>query len=317
MPDSSPLHSISGGGYRAEVSALGAALRGLIHDGPRGPYALAEGRSTHDRPLHYAGAVLCPWPGGIRDGRFFFDGIEHELAVTDPTRAVAVHGFAWHRPWTLVSSTPSRIEQSLELGLHKGWPYRLTATTVHEVGPGGLTVTHTVTNVGEYHAPLGFGVHPYVTAGAVPLDDCTLEIAAGVRLPLDAERVLPNAYTEPVAGTEFDFSSPRPLRETCFDLSFSALDVDLDGIVRHRLHDPNGDGTMLWTDAGFGWLHAKCSTSETVGENRSLVLAPSTCPPDAFNLGIDMLVLQAGDTWTGRWGLKRSGPNTPSSASAG
>lgn len=28
-----------------------------------------------------------------------------------------------------------------------------------------------------------------------------------------------------------------------------------------------------------------------------------TCPPDAFNLGIDLVVLQPGETWTGRWGL--------------
>lgn len=298
---------IRGGGYEAEVSNMGAALAVLEYVHSSGSYRLAESGSAPDHPLRYAGAVLAPWPGGVRDGHFFFDGIEHQLAVTDPDRGVAVHGFSWYREWELVSHTVSRVQQALDVGLHKGWPYRLLLTVTHELGPSGLTVTHTATNIGDYHSPFGLGVHPYLRAGDTPLDECTLHLAAGTRVPLDPYRGLPNAYSQPVADTRYDFTSPRSLEGEHLATPFSALDEDVDGLVRHGLYGPDGRGVELWTGPEFGWLYAATAGPGGAGEERSLALVPATCPPDAFNLGIDVVVLQAGEGWEGRWGLTAVG----------
>ncbi|HET8992148.1 MAG TPA: aldose 1-epimerase family protein [Rhodococcus sp. (in: high G+C Gram-positive bacteria)] len=315
---SEPIHhSIRGGGYRAEVSGTGAALLALDYDvssdtresaargsaarGSAGAYRLVETPPGHEPPQDYVGAVLAPWPGGIRDGHFYFDGIEHQLALTDPERGTAVNGLAWHRRWEVTALTDSRIQHTLEVGLHKGWPYQLRLTVAHEVGPHGLTVTHTATNVGGYHSPFGLGVCPYLRAGDTPLDECTLQLAAGTRMPLDRARGLPDAYSQSVADTEYDFTRARLLGDVHLDVPFSALDEDLDGNARHRLCGPDGRGAELWTGRGFGWLQA--TTIEDAG-TRALALAPMTCPPDAFNLGIDLLVLQSGERWSGRWGLR-------------
>lgn len=311
-PDVPVHYVIRGGGYLAEVASTGAALRLLEYDDPSsGSYRLAESGPVPGRPLRYAGAVLSPWPGGVRDGHFFFDGIEHQLAVTDPDRGVAVHGFSWYRDWGLLSHTTSRVQQMFEVGLHKGWPYRLLLTATHELGPLGLTVTHTATNIGEYHSPFGLGVHPYLRAGEAPLDECSLHLAAGTRVPLDALRGLPHAYSQPVAGTRHDFTTPRSLDGVQLATPFSALDEDVDGLVRHRLTDPSGRGVELWTGPEFGWLYAATAgpdgDPDGAGEERSLALVPATCPPDAFNLGIDVVVLQAGEEWEGRWGLTAIG----------
>lgn len=305
---SEPLHhSIRGGGYRATVSGTGAALLALDYDDPwymQGsvqPYRLVETPGGHEPPLNYGGAVLAPWPGGIRDGHFYFDGIEHQLALTDSERGAAVNGLAWYRSWEVSALTDSRIQQTLEVGLHKGWPYQLRLTVAHELGPDGLTVTHTATNVGGYHSPFGVGVRPYLRVGDLPLDECTLQVAAGTRMPLDRARALPAAYSQSVTDTEYDFTRPRSLGGVHLDVPFSALDADLDGNTRHRLCGADGRGVELWTGPGFGWLHA---TTIEDAEPRALVLAPMTCPPDAFNLGIDLLVLQSGERWSGRWGLR-------------
>ncbi|MBF0663186.1 MULTISPECIES: aldose 1-epimerase family protein [unclassified Rhodococcus (in: high G+C Gram-positive bacteria)] len=303
-PGDGPAHYvIRGGGYRAEVSEVGAAVRELVYDDPSGPYRLVESGPAEE-PWLYAGAVLAPWPGGVRDGHFFFDGIEHQLAVTDPRRKTAVHGFAWNKKWDLVSHTATRVEQVLEVGLQKGWPYRLLLTAIHELGEYGLVVTHTATNIGDFHAPFGLGVHPYLRAGETPLDECSLHLAAGTRVPIDRERGLPTAYSQPVTGTEYDFTAPRSLAGVRLATPFSALDEDADGVVRHRLCGPDGRGVELRTVPEFGWLYA---TTETAGSGgaaeRSLALIPATCPPDAFNLGIDEVVLQPGQGWDASWGL--------------
>lgn len=292
-------------GYRAEVSSAGGALRLLERDAPDGPYRLTESWPLGERPPLYSGVVLAPWPGRLRDGHFFFDGIEHQLALTDPQHGAALHGFVWAENWELLSHSESRVVQGIEVGLHKGWPYQLRLTVTHELGPGGLTVTHTATNIGGYHAPFGLGAHPYVRAGDSALDECTLQIAAGTRLPIDPERSLPNAYSQPVADTDYDFTVPRSLRGVTLDTPFSAFDEDVDGRVRHDLLGPDGRGARLWTGPGFGWLHVSITASDPgyPGRGRALALTPSTCPPDAFNLGIDIVVLQAGQTWTGQWGL--------------
>ncbi len=305
-------HSIRGGGYRAAVSGAGAALlaldygdhsdtRGSATRGSSQPYQLVETPAGHEPPLDCGGAVLAPWPGGVRDGHFYFDGIEHQLALTDPERGAAMNGLAWYRGWEVSGLTDSRIQQTLEVGLHKGWPYQLRLTVAHEVGPDGLTVTHTATNVGGYHSPFGLGVRPYLRAGGTPLDECTLQLSAGTRMPLDRARGLPDAYSQSVTDTEYDFTGPRSLEGVHLDAPFSALDEDLDGNARHRLCGPDGRGVELWTGRGFGWLQA---TTIEDADSRAIVLAPMTCPPDAFNLGIDLLVLQSGERWTGRWGVR-------------
>ena len=55
----------------------------------------------------------------------------------------------------------------------------------YAVAADGLTVTHTVTNVGAAAVPFGVGAHPYIRVGDTPTDDCTLQLAATTALPLD------------------------------------------------------------------------------------------------------------------------------------
>lgn len=295
-------HPIRGGGYRAEVTTAGAALVMFEHDTPAGGYPLVAEPSADRPPLPLAGAVCAPWPDGVRDGFFIFDGIEHQLAVTDPDRGSAPHGFTWHLNWDVLSHTESRVDMIVDVGLHKGWPYRLQCAVAYEIGPWGLRVTHAVTNVGDFHAPFGMSSHLYPCAGEVDLDECDLHLSAGTRLPLDRERSLPNAYTQPVVGTDFDFTTPSPLRDVHLDASFGALGADLDGRARHRLRGPDGRGVELWTGGGFGWLRV-ITADPGRGHPRELVLAPATCPPDALNLGIDLIVLQPGEMWNAQWGL--------------
>ena len=300
-------YRIEAGGYRAEVVPTGAALRmcEFEHDGPA--RALTETWPAGSPPPLAAGVVLAPWPNRIRDGRFDFDGIEHQLEITEPKLHNASHGLVRKREWRLDSHEPTQVTQSIDVGLHRGWPYPMRLRVTHEVGDDGLTVTHTVTNTGSIHAPFGLGMHSYVRVGDVPLDECRLELPAAVYLPLERERNLPTGASQPVGGTDFDFLAARTLRGVWLDTPFSALVPDADGLVRTMLRAPDGTGTVLWTEPAFRWVQvftADPSHDQAYpGRGRALAVEPMTCPPDAFNSRIDVIVLEPGEERTMRWGM--------------
>ena len=63
-----------------------------------------------------------------------------------------------------------------------------------------------------------------------------------------------------------------------------------------------GGGARLWFDEAFGY--AQVFTLEDVTPGRhGVAIEPMTCPPDAFNSGEGLIVLEPGAAWTGRWGI--------------
>lgn len=297
-------YSLASGKYRAEVASTGAGLRVLEYDGS----PLTETWEVGTKPPLSAGLVLAPWPNRVADGRFTFAGTEHQLEITEPSRGNASHGFVRRAEWTLVTKTASRVELSVEVGTHDGWPFQLTVTVVHELTDDGLVVTASATNDGDTDAPYGMGFHTFVRVGDVPLDECTLEFSAGTRLQLDPVRNLPNGPSVPTAGSDFDFSSPRILKDVWLDTPFSAELPDADGRALHILRAPDGAASVLWTDREFDWVQVFTADpghdQAYPDRGRALAVEPMTCPPDAFNSGIDLIVLWPGESWTGTWGME-------------
>ena len=103
MPEAHGLTSMSGeryrlraGRYAAEVVQTGATLRVLTIDDRDLilPFGLDEVRP------HMRGAVMVPWPGRIEDGRYTFDGEDHQLPLTEPASSTAIHGLMCWAPFT-------------------------------------------------------------------------------------------------------------------------------------------------------------------------------------------------------------------------
>lgn len=295
---------LTSGKYRAEVASTGAGLRSLEYDGS----PMTETWKLGEKPPLSAGLVLAPWPNRVADGKFTFGGTEHELEITEPSRNNASHGFVRREEWTLVDRSDARVEQSIDVGLHKGWPYRLSLTVVHELTADGLVVTATAKNTGGTDAPYGMGFHTFVRVGDVPLDECTLELSAGTRLQLDSERMLPNGPSVPTADTEYDFTAAKSLEGVWLDTPFSAEVPDEDGKARHILTAPDGPSTVLWTDREFDWVQVftadPAKDQAYPDRGRALAIEPMTCPPDAFNSEIDLLILKPDESWTGTWGME-------------
>lgn len=298
---------IRAGDYRAEVVSVGAGLRKLERKVGGRPWALTETWPAGSAPPLSAGLVLAPWPNRIYNGRFHFSGVEHQLEITEPARYNAIHGLVRTREWTVEEHVEHRVVQSVEVGLQQGWPYPMRLTITYEVGPGGLTVSTTARNVGSVPAPYGLGFHTFLRCGDTPLDSCSLQLPAGVRLPLDPDYLIPIGPSQPVAGTKYDFTRPRLLKSVVLDAPFSALVSDLDGRVRAVLRPPAGPATVLWAEPRFRWLQVFTADpahgQAYPGRGRALAVEPMTCPPDAFNSAIDVIVLEPGTEWTVEWGM--------------
>lgn len=302
--DASPEHEITAGPVRAVVRARGAALRLLELDG----VPLTESYPPDTKPPIACGVGLVPWPNRVGDGRFDFGGTTHQLELTEPAKHNASHGLLRHVAFDLVTRTETAVEQAAHLsGEDAGWPWPLHVLVRHEVVPGGIDVTTSVTNTGTEPAPLGVGFHPYLRVGDLRVDDVSLQLSATRQLPLDPERSLPSGPVRSVVGTELDFSAGRSLAGVSLDHSLTGLVVEPDGLVRHRVRGPDGSGVCLWAEPVFGWVQVFVTDADGEksfpGRGRALAVEPMTCPPDALRSGTDVITVAPGETWSASWGI--------------
>ena len=302
-------YSIESDGYSAEIATAGAGLR-AVRCGDR---LLTETWEIEPgvKPPMSSGLVLSPWPNRTGDGTYTFAGATHHLPITEAGRNNANHGFVRMVDWNILDQTASSVKLGVSVGQHPGWPYDLYLTADYAVGADGLVVTHTATNNGSASAPYALGQHTFVRVGDDPTDDCSLQLAARQYQPVDPQRLLPMGDPIDVGGTDHDFRTPRQLAGRWLDTPFTAMVAD-DGIITHRLIGPAGT-TELWTGLDFGWVQAftadPAHEQAYPGRGRAIAIEPMTAPPNTLASGIDLIVLEPGQVWTGRWGLRHRAPS--------
>lgn len=251
------------------------------------------------------GQLLMPWPNRIRDGRYSFAGTEHQLALTEPDRGNAAHGLVRWAIWSVLEQSEDTVTLGCRLRPQPGWEWSLDLSVTYAMTASGLIVTPGARNVGADPAPFGFGAHPYLSVGEARVDEVVLGIPAASLLELDA-RLLPTGLAT-LDGTSHDFREPRALGELGLDTAFTDIAADADGRWRVTLTHPHtGRAATLWADAtAYPWLQVFTGDSLPLTTRRTsgLAVEPMTCPPDAFNSGDDLLVLQPGQAFAAPWGI--------------
>ena len=304
-PTSSPTGEqwvIGHGSQQLTVTEVGATIRTYTV----GDRHVIAGFGPDEWSHSGRGQVLAPWPNRLGDGRYEFSGLSAQAALDEPARRNAIHGLVRWLPWTVEAQAQNVLTVVCHLHPTPGYPFVLRLRIEYRLGRDGLSVTTTAANLGEVTLPFGLGFHPYLCAGAGPVDEAHLRLPATRRLPLD-DRALPAGDPQPVAGTEFDFASGRRIGPTRLDTAFTGLHRDAGGLAWASLDDATGAaGTELWVDDRFNYL--MCFTADTVEDparrRRSVAIEPMTCPPDALRSGRDLVVLAAGQEWRGSWGLR-------------
>lgn len=302
IPPSGEQHEIAHGEQRATVVEVGGGVREYEVGGRAvlDPYpleAICDG--AH-------GAPLIPWPNRLADGRYSFDGVDYQVAQTEPTKRNAIHGFLRWRGWQAREKAPERVVMATTIHPLEGYPFALEVSVAYELGEAGLTVTTSATNVGGQACPYACGQHPYLSPGSGLIDDCSLQLDAQTRILTDAERQLPTG-TEAVDGTSFDFRASRRLGDQRLDFAFTDLSRDGAGRAWVRLQAPDSSRAELWVDERYPIV--ELYTGDTLSEprrRRGIGTEPMSAPPNAFQTGEGLLRLEPGQTIRSEWGARLS-----------
>ena len=296
-------YEITGGGYRAVVTEAGAGLRVLEYDGQ----PLVAGFGEDERAVGGRGQLLIPWPNRIEDGRYTFDGNEHQLPLSEPKLHNASHGLTRWGSWTLEERTEHSVSLVHRLLAQPGYPWTVDLHALYDLSADGLTVTVTATNLSSSPAAYAHGAHPYLTVGDDGVDGWELTVPAATRVTVD-ERQIP-VGREHVDGTDYDFRVARPIRGLKLDTAFTDLTRTETGRAEVELRNPAADRALtLWLDAAHSWLQVFTGDTLPDGARRSLAVEPMTAPPNAFRTGEDLVVLAPagsdGDEHSSSWGLR-------------
>jgi len=292
-------YDIGHGRHQLVVTEVGATIRSYTVGGR----AVLDGFDVDDLCDSGRGQVLAPWPNRLGDGRYSYEGREGRAALDEPDRHNAIHGLVRWAPWQVVSRAQNVLALGCTLQPQPGYPWRVALALEYRLGRDGLTVSSSATNLDRTPAPFGIGFHPYLTLSA-PIDATSLAIPARRRLVTD-DRGLPTGGTA-VSGSEFDFTAPRWIGDTVLDTAFTDFRRDADGMARVELDDTaGGRGVTIWMDGHFGYVMVFTGdTLEPASRRRaSIAVEPMSCPPDAFRTGVDLVRLEPGASWSGRWGI--------------
>jgi len=285
------------GALAVVIVEVGGGIRSFTVDGRE----ILDGYAADELAPAGAGQVLIPWPNRIRDGRYSFNGDEHQLALSEPPLHNAIHGLVRWLPWQATEVAEDALTVACTLSAQGGYPWTLRLTTTWALAADGLTVTHGATNLADAPAPFGMGVHPYFMLPDTSVEQTVVGLAARSRLLVDG-RLLPIGAAK-VAGGEYDFSTPRRLGEQLLDTAFGDVPADANSVTLSTVDGANS--IEVWGDEQFKWW--QLFTSQTLPApryRRAVAVEPMTCPPDAFHSGRDLITLKPGETWVGRWGVR-------------
>ena len=289
---------ISLNGVSALISTEGAALIGLSVDS----FNLIE-PSTRDGL--YAGKILAPWPNRIRDGKYSFNKNDYQLPINEVSKNNSLHGLVANSLWEITFQNQSKVILEYLLDQPAIYPGKLQLQVTYEIIESGIEIAVLSENIGDISTPYGVSIHTYLVAGeSVKNNELFLQIPADQFLVVDAERLLP-IKLQPVDGSNFDFINSKKISDQFIDHAFKYSSKYPRSI---SLLNAEGQGAEMIFDEQSKWIQIHTADRDLQADSRMAVaIEPMTCPPDAFNSGIDLIVLEPGKKHEYKLKIKRKG----------
>ena len=291
---------ITSGGQRATVVEVGGGLRTYTV----GDRAVLDG---YDEAAICDGArcqTLVPWPNRVHDGKWTWRDVDLQLALTEPEQHNAIHGLVRWMPWSVIERDDSSITVGCLSYPQPGYPWTIEVRNAWSLGADGLAVETTIANRSDSTAPVAGGFHPYVRVGTATIDDAVLTVPGDTRI-LTGEQQIPTGR-EPVAGTAYDFRTPRRIGDLAIDHTYTDLHRDSDGRARLRLAAPDGsEQVTVWVDAAYPYLELFTGDAlpDPSRRRQGLGVEPMSVPPNALVTGESVVALDPGASWRGHWGI--------------
>ncbi|MEU6770648.1 aldose 1-epimerase [Streptomyces sp. NPDC046759] len=281
---------------RAVLALRGATLLSWqVRHGPAGRLKeLTDGYRDEEELLSQDGVragLMAPFTNRIADGRYRYDGHDHDLLPGRLGARTIYHGFARETPFELAHATTTADSARLLLrttsirpGRYPGYPFALDLEAEFTVTARELSIEIRATNVGDATAPCAVGWHPYFTLSR-PIDDLVLHIPAHTLIRTDPSLIpLPGAdATLPLDHCpEVDFRAPKRVGGAVVDACYADLTPGPGGRIETVLADPaTGEELRVWQYGGY--MHV--FTGDTLARDRraSIALEPVETMTNAFN----------------------------------
>lgn len=283
----------------------------------------ADWSAFHNRPTLFGAAVLAPFPGRVRGGRFRFLGAEYQLPINEPDAGNALHGWVSRRPWTVLETNADdqgaratlQISSDDQPDRAEIFPFSLRLTVTIVLSGGRLRHSFVAENPGDAPMPFGLGLHPYVPlplGGQGSVDDHEMWLDAPYYweqtafMPVGAARR---------AADSIDLRVPRSLRALA-SVGIGGPDRLLNFVHSQFSHDQAPDPSPSGVRCG---VRNPATRREVVVEGDTsfpaavtyipvtrdkISFEPHTCLPNAFNLQAEgvragTIVLGPGGFWRG------------------
>lgn len=196
-------------GISATVSALGATLRSLSvpdRNGNAGNILIGT-----DNP--YAGSTIGRFANRIAEGRFQIGGRTFELSKNDGANHLHGGSCGFDKILWETESTAAHSVRLRHISPHgeEGYPGTLVVTVEYTLRENCLVWKASATT--DMDCPVNLTSHPYFNLRGDPaacVSEHILWIDASEYLPVNGEKI-PTGRFQNVAGTPFDFTSPREI----------------------------------------------------------------------------------------------------------
>lgn len=279
MHSSGQTISLVAGDYHATIVTVGAGLAALTFQGCH----LVIPHKPEEMPLAHMGKVLIPWPNRIARGCYRHQGHEYQLPINEHGSQAAIHGLLAWRDWQISELTQANVTLTVFLPPSYGYPFMLVSQVVYSLdAQNGLSVEISSKNIGTQPAPYGVGIHPYLTCNLMPVDEYLLQLPANQVYAVD-EHTNPTMLHD-VDELDLNFSQPKNIGDTRIDHTFKAQSSKWEMKITHPQK-----GLSVSLHADQPWLQVY--SGEKL-HRQGLAVEPMSCPPNAFNSGTDLILLE-------------------------
>lgn len=221
----------------------------------------------------YGAFPMAPWAGRLRDGRFSFDGVDHQMPRNKPPHAI--HGTVRDQRWN-VDRDDGR-SAVLSTSLVEPWPFEGRVVQRFDLMPESLALTMEI-HTARRAMPASCGWHPWWSRDLGRGEPLEIELRADGMYQRDGSDIPTGELTR---------IDPPPWDDCFTDLGTPAA----------VLHWPGAASVSIETDC-------PCVVVFTEPEHAECV-EPQSGPPDALNLAPQVVTpdapLVVHTTW--RWKL--------------
>lgn len=242
----------------------------------------------------FESSLLFPFPNRLENGVFQFAGKTYQFPLNDFGQPNALHGMTHNMEFECIDKGDDHMTLSLDYrGGISYYPFPFKILVKYALAKGKLNIDIKVNNTGKSSMPCGFGWHPYFNLGD-QIESAKLSLSEVVKVEVD-QFAIPTGKVTPFHS----FDTLSPFADAQLDNCF----IFDEGKVERSVYLVYADKSVLdiWQDKHQQFVQVFIHPNK-----KAIAIEPMTCGINALNTGQGIRVLESGESWDFKLGLRYS-----------